>query len=53
MSWKTGLHPTSSSVEPAAPATPPPTTDAEDVEDLGVEDSVIRELARSLRPKHR
>jgi CYTH domain-containing protein len=40
-------------VEPAAPTMPPPTTDAEDVEDLGVEDSVIRELARSLRPKHR
>jgi hypothetical protein len=40
-------------VEPAAPTMPPPTTDAEDVEDLGVEDSVIRELARPLRPKHR
>ncbi len=40
-------------VDPAAPAMPPPTTDAEDVEDLAVEDSVIRELARSLRPQHR
>jgi hypothetical protein len=33
---------------------PPPTTDAEeDADDLGSEDRVIRELARSLRPKHR
>jgi CYTH domain-containing protein len=40
-------------VASAAPVTLPPTTDAEDVEDLGVEDSVVRELARSLRPKHR
>ena len=32
---------------------PPPTTDAEeDADDLGSEDRVIRELARSLRPKH-
>ncbi len=40
-------------VEPAASTTPPLTMDAEDVEDLGVEDSVIRELARSLRAQHR
>jgi hypothetical protein len=40
-------------VEPSVPA-PPPTTDAEDdADDLGSEDRVIRELARSLRPKHR
>jgi CYTH domain-containing protein len=33
---------------------PPPTADAEeDADDLGSEDRVIRELARSLRPKHR
>jgi hypothetical protein len=41
-------------IEPSALTAPPPATDAaEDTEDLGIEDSVIRELARSLRPKHR
>jgi CYTH domain-containing protein len=37
----------------ASAAAAPPATDADDAEDLGVEDSVIRELARSLRPKNR
>jgi CYTH domain-containing protein len=37
----------------ASAAAPPPATDTDDAEDLGTEDSVIRELARSLRPKHR
>jgi CYTH domain-containing protein len=41
-------------IEPLALTAPSPATDAaEDTEDLGIEDSVIRELARSLRPKHR
>jgi CYTH domain-containing protein len=40
-------------IEPSALAPPPATDAAEDTEDLGIEDSVIRELARSLRPKHR
>jgi CYTH domain-containing protein len=41
-------------IEPSVAVAPPPNTDAvEDTEDLGIEDSVIRELARSLRPKHR
>jgi len=40
-------------VEPAAVPALRSTSDAkEDPEDLGIEDSVIRELARSLRPKH-
>jgi hypothetical protein len=41
-------------VEPAAPAPPPHISEIEeDTGGLGIEDSVIRELARSLRPKHR
>jgi CYTH domain-containing protein len=37
----------------ASTAAAPPATDTDDAEDLGIEDSVIRELARSLRPKNR
>ena len=37
----------------SAAAAPPPATDTDDAEDLGIEDSVIRELARSLRPENR
>jgi hypothetical protein len=47
---------TSSRVPAAAttPADPSPVMDREEDEhDLGIEDSVIRELARSLRPKNR
>jgi CYTH domain-containing protein len=41
-------------VEPLVPATPPLAADVEeDTADLGIEDSVIRELARSLRPQPR
>jgi CYTH domain-containing protein len=43
-------------IEPAAAVIPPPARDPateEEGEDLGIEDSVIRELERSLRPKHR
>jgi CYTH domain-containing protein len=39
--------------EASAAAALPPATDTDDAEDLGIEDSVIRELARSLRPKNR
>ena len=39
--------------EASAAAAAPPATDTDDAEDLGTEDSVIRELARSLRPKNR
>ena len=40
--------------EASTPADPSPVMDREEDEhDLGIEDSVIRELARSLRPKHR
>jgi CYTH domain-containing protein len=41
-------------VEPSVRTVPPPAADVEeDAADLGIEDSVIRELARSLRPKPR
>jgi hypothetical protein len=40
-------------IEPSAAVTPPPAGEPEEVEDPGIEDSVIRELERSLRPKHR
>jgi CYTH domain-containing protein len=41
-------------VEPSAHVIPPlPTNGEEDAEDLDIEDSVIRELAHSLRPKQR
>jgi CYTH domain-containing protein len=40
--------------EPSAAAAPAPArASEEEAEDLGIEDSVIRELARSLHPKHR
>jgi hypothetical protein len=35
------------------PAMPPPLDVEDEAEDLGIEDNVIRELERSLRPKHR
>jgi CYTH domain-containing protein len=38
---------------PSARAEPAPSAESEDAEDLGIEDSVIRELARSLRPQGR
>jgi CYTH domain-containing protein len=41
-------------IEPSVTVAPAPARDPEEEgEDLGIEDSVIRELARSLRPKHR
>ncbi|GEO16152.1 hypothetical protein MAE02_38480 [Microvirga aerophila] len=39
--------------EASAAAAAPPATDTDDAEDLGTEDSVIWELAQSLRPKNR
>ena len=36
-------------VEPS-PSAPPPTAEEDDPSDLGIEDNVIRDLARSLRP---
>jgi CYTH domain-containing protein len=41
-------------VEPSVAMAPPPARDPEKAaEDLDIEDSIIRELAHSLRPKHR
>jgi hypothetical protein len=50
---ESGLASSRVPAEAAAAAAAPPATDTDDAEDLGIEDSVIRELARSSRPKHR
>ena len=36
-----------------APASAPETEADEEIDDLGIEDAVIRELARSLQPRQR
>jgi hypothetical protein len=40
-------------IEPSIARVSPPARDLDEVENPSIEDSVIRELKRSLRPKHR
>jgi hypothetical protein len=44
-------HTAASSSRPEVPVPPPETETDEEIDDLGIEDAVIRELARSLQPR--